>query len=628
MESYNWSTMNLFGTPTTEEAAVIETPEGVDPIEELPDYEGLTSFNPSDEQRRVFGFIEQGEGDGIVKSVAGSGKTETLLGCVQLIEEGESCLICMFNKSVRAEVESEIEAKEEEDEDNVPGEVSVETLHSEGNELLEGSREEPVELDRGKMWGIVNREADALDVDLKGEMEEVVTICARVKQTCTDPQDREALEEMATSFGHNWREEYKAVVEKSISASQKMVREKGVIDYDDMVYVPLQRGVVEERYDWVLVDEAQDLNTAQQKLALKVCKEDGRCLFVGDENQAINGFQGADPDAIDNIEERILNQRGNPATQLNLSTCYRCPKSHISKAQEVVPEIKPSNRAREGTLQERALENLPDYLDRLDTGADERDVMVLCRENEPLIRWCVKTALDKGKRAWIQGEDVDGKLKGIIDKAVKKVKEEKDLDFESLKKGLTKCEEKAEAVADDTQGASPENIRKRIEIIRQVMDKVGERPIRSLKREIDNYFKESEEGVKFSTIHRAKGQEADCVFVIKPKTRFYRSGDPDWQKQQEENIRYVMLTRSKGTLVLMPEDTEKSGTVDRAAEGGYGKIQKEAIETGDRLEHAEYGRGEVVVTDGRREEIIIMDFGEEGEGFREVSLERRVLKWV
>jgi hypothetical protein len=34
------------------------------------------------------------------------------------------------------------------------------------------------------------------------------------------------------------------------------------------------------------------------------------------------------------------------------------------------------------------------------------------------------------------------------------------------------------------------------------------------------------------------------------------------------------------------------------------------------------------VTDGRRDEIIIMDFGEEGKGFREVNLERRVLKWV
>lgn len=117
------------------------------------------------------------------------------------------------------------------------------------------------------------------------------------------------------------------------------------------------------------------------------------------------------------------------------------------------------------------------------------------------------------------------------------------------------------------------------------------------------------------------------MFVIKPETSFHGS-EPEWQRQQEENIRYVMLTRSKGTLVLMPEDADESGTIDRAAEGGYGRIEKEEIEAGDRFDHAEYGRGEVVVTDGRRDEIIIMDFGEEGKGFREVNLERRVLKWV
>ncbi|MCS3660195.1 UvrD-helicase domain-containing protein [Salinibacter ruber] len=613
--------MNLFGTREAGGAAVIDTPDGVDPIEELPTYEGLTDFEPSNEQRRIFGFIEQGEGDGIVESVAGSGKTETLLGCAELIPDEESCLICAFNSSVKDELKAEL--GEEEDRRK----TYVKTLHSQGRDFLKESRGEDPDLNRGKMWGIVHQEADELGVDLKGE--EVPKICARVKQTCTDPQDGEALEQMATFFGFNWREKYKAVVKESIQASQKMVRDKGVIDYNDMVYVPLQFGVVQKKYDWVFVDEAQDLNKAQQKLALKVCKEDGRCLFVGDENQAINGFQGADPNAIEHIEKGISRRRGNEATRLNLSTCYRCPKSHISKAQEVVPKIKPSDRAQEGTLQKRALENLPEYLESVDTDDDEddREIMVLCRQNEPLIRWCVKTVLEKGTRAWIQGEDVDGKLKDIIDEAVNKVGEERDLGYEALKKGLARCEKKADTVAEEKQGASPENIRKRVEIVRDVMDKVGERPIQTLKRDIEDYFEESEEGVKFSTIHRAKGQEADCVFVIKPETSFHKSG-PEWQKQQEENIRYVMLTRSKGTLVLMPEDADESGTIDRAAEGGYGRIEKEEIEAGDRFDHAEYRRGEVVVTDGRRDEIIIMDFGEEREGFREVNLERRVLKWV
>lgn len=608
--------MNLFGTHATQGAPVIQTPEGVDPVRELPDYRGLTDFSPSDEQRRIFGFIDQGRGDGIVESVAGSGKTETLLGCARLIPESESCLICAFNKPVEAELSDKI------DQDN----VDVRTLHSKGQQILENSREQSFEVKKGKMWGIVGPKIGDIDGDPKEVMEDVTDICARVKQTCTDPRDEEAVEEVATFFGYDWREEYKTVVEEAISASMKEARKNGDIDYDDMVYIPVQFNEVRGEYDWVLVDEAQDLNKAQQQLALGVCKDEGRCLFVGDENQAINGFQGADPNAIDHIEERIGTRRGDEASRMSLSTCYRCPTSHVSKAQELVPRIKPSVRAREGTLQTRKLEQLPEYLGSSDNRDGDDDELVLCRENEPLIDWCVKTALEKEMKAWVQEEDLHEKLKDLTEEAVEQA--EADEGFSALQNGLKRCEENAQTIASKKENASPENIRKRAEVLQKVIEQVGARPVQTIKRRIEDYFEPSDDGIKFSTIHRAKGQEADCVFVIKPDTSFYRKGNPEWQKQQEENIRYVMLTRSKGTLVLMYEEVEKMDEIDRAIQDGYGKMQIEEVEAGDWLDHAEYGRGEVVTTDGGREGAIVMDFGKEGDGFREVSLERQVLRWV
>lgn len=606
--------MNLFETRTTQEAPVIQTPEGVDPIQELPGYGDLTDFPPSDEQRRIFGFIDQGRGDGIVESVAGSGKTETLLGCARLIEDSESCLICAFNKPVEEELSDKI------DQDN----VEVRTLHSKGKQILKKSREQSFEYRDGKMWGIVGQKIQDVDGDREQMMDDATDICARVKQTCTDPRDAEAVKEVATFFGYDWREEYKRVVEEAINASMKEARKSGVIDYDDMVYIPVQFDEVRGEYDWVLVDEAQDLNSAQQLLALGVCKEEGRCLFVGDENQAINGFQGADPNAISHIEERIRARRGNEATRMSLSTCYRCPTSHISKAQELVPRIKPWARAREGTLEKRKLEHLPEYLVSSDHRDSEEDVLVLCRTNGPLIDWCVTTALEKETTAWVQGQDMHKKLKDLIEEAVEQA--EADEGFRALQNGLKRCEENAKAIANKKENASTENIQLRIEILRKVIDRVGERPVATIKRRVKDYFEPSEHGIKFSTIHRAKGQEADCVYVIEPDTSYQKG--PEWQKQQEENIRYVMYTRSKGTLVLMYEDEEKVGEIDRGVQDGYSKMGKEEIETGDWLGHVEYGRGEVVATDGARDGVIVMDFGADGEGFREVSLEKQVLRWV
>jgi hypothetical protein len=59
--------------------------------------------------------------------------------------------------------------------------------------------------------------------------------------------------------------------------------------------------------------------------------------------------------------------------------------------------------------------------------------------------------------------------------------------------------------------------------------------------------------VILATIHRAKGDEADRVFLLKtdsmPATFL---AEKDWQIQQEHNLLYVALTRSKGSLFLVP----------------------------------------------------------------------------
>ncbi|MBN2176006.1 MAG: UvrD-helicase domain-containing protein [Bacteroidales bacterium] len=86
-----------------------------------------------------------------------------------------------------------------------------------------------------------------------------------------------------------------------------------------------------DRFHWILIDEYQDVNLAQYKLVDLLCPGDNPNLFaIGDPNQAIYGFRGADVQFIQRFREDY------PLAQIyNLNTSYRCSDT-ILKASEMV----------------------------------------------------------------------------------------------------------------------------------------------------------------------------------------------------------------------------------------------------------------------------------------------------
>lgn len=64
----------------------------------------------------------------------------------------------------------------------------------------------------------------------------------------------------------------------------------------------------------------------------------------------------------------------------------------------------------------------------------------------------------------------------------------------------------------------------------------------------------------FSTVHRAKGLEADRVWLLETTFKAKRRGEDEgdgWRSGAEEaNIRYVAITRSKHELVWLQGDLE------------------------------------------------------------------------
>lgn len=82
-------------------------------------------------------------------------------------------------------------------------------------------------------------------------------------------------------FGAYWMA---SVVRRAMDASLQKRPDRRV-SFDDMIFIPAALGFVQRLYDWVIVDEAQDMNKAQLILAQGACKEDGHIVIIGDDRQ-------------------------------------------------------------------------------------------------------------------------------------------------------------------------------------------------------------------------------------------------------------------------------------------------------------------------------------------------------
>ncbi len=88
------------------------------------------------------------------------------------------------------------------------------------------------------------------------------------------------------------------------SEYQKKLQELKLLDFSDLINIVLEKmnknqeflNTLQERFQYILVDEYQDTNTSQNKLVFKIAeywKDKANIFVVGDDDQAIYRFQGA-----------------------------------------------------------------------------------------------------------------------------------------------------------------------------------------------------------------------------------------------------------------------------------------------------------------------------------------------
>lgn len=119
-------------------------------------------------------------------------------------------------------------------------------------------------------------------------------------------------------------------LEKLHADYTRIKREKRIMDFNDLLIfanraldvVPQLLEEYRGMYDYLQIDEAQDTSPIQQVICDKLTGEQGNLFLVGDEDQSIYGFRGANPDYLMRFEQT------HPGAQiLYMETNYRsCPE--------------------------------------------------------------------------------------------------------------------------------------------------------------------------------------------------------------------------------------------------------------------------------------------------------------
>ena len=97
-------------------------------------------------------------------------------------------------------------------------------------------------------------------------------------------------------------------IKHAIQVLEKSDKNMEQIDFVDMIYQVAKRQLKLKRYDFVFIDEIQDLNRAQQMIVKQLIKpKTDRFIGVGDPFQSIYGFAGADFESFDRMRTLMPN---------------------------------------------------------------------------------------------------------------------------------------------------------------------------------------------------------------------------------------------------------------------------------------------------------------------------------
>ena len=464
--------------------------------------------NWTEQQNEIFEEIVNGDSDVFVYAGAGTGKTTTIVEASHRANARRMAFLA-FNKSIATELEKRL-----------PADVTAKTFHALGFAAFRANNVK-TKVNTKKTWEIIS---DILGKDYIAAP--LVKLVSLVKGSMIDPKDVRAIRALIDSYDINFAEGEEADGIKAIPAILTIARNQAYhIDFDDMIWIPLVENYNFPRFDMLFVDEAQDFNEMQRSLIKECVAENGRVVVVGDPNQAIYGFRGADSNSMD-IFKSDLEARGREIKDFPLSVSWRCPHTVVKEANRYVQNFTCPDSADDGSVVVNAPFN------------PVRGDIVLCRYNAPLVN-AFYTMILEGKSCYILGRDM---TKGLINHVKKITKNERMTTVEftrMLDENTAMMLKRFRDAGKETQANNLEDKAECIRIFASRVDTVG-----AIIAEIKRVFDGKDYGdVMLSTVHKAKGLEADNVYILATDRMPHPRGG-----SEENNICYVAITRAKKNL--------------------------------------------------------------------------------
>lgn len=327
-----------------------------------------------------------------VLAPAGSGKTKTLINRVlHLLNQGipaTKILALAFNKKARDEMQERLERK------NVTG-IEARTFHSLGYEIVrEGLgwafNKKHKQTSRDLMSAAVRQHADLPASRNADPLDAFLDALSRAKM------ELPPLASMTVEFDEQlypFEPIFNTYLQKQTAANH--------FDFDDMIYLAIRallkntalRHKWQSKFEFVLVDEFQDLNQAQLLLLQILGLPENNIFAVGDDDQMIYGFRGAQVRHIVQFDKRFTISESHV-----LNTNYRSSQMVVRHTgwlinhnkNRVPKDIRPRPGAQNGRFEVSGHASLLEQArfaaawiakHRQQTGADWRDYAVLYRYN-------------------------------------------------------------------------------------------------------------------------------------------------------------------------------------------------------------------------------------------------------
>lgn len=284
--------------------------------------------------------IEHKTGPMLVLAGPGSGKTAVITRRVlELVRNGVapgSILVITFTKAAAKEMQERYEQLQGQEGQRVPGRVNFGTFHAVFFKILKYAYRMDASniISEEDSYQLLLELVHKLDMEIEDEREFIEGIRSEISKIKSERID------IGTYYSMNCPDEQFRWLYRGYTETMK---KKKLIDFDDILldcYELLRARpdilkLWQDKYQYVLIDEFQDINRIQYDIIRMLAKPQDNLFIVGDDDQSIYQFRGARPEIMLNFPKDYPQ-----AEQVLLNYNYRSQEEIVQTALRLIANNK------------------------------------------------------------------------------------------------------------------------------------------------------------------------------------------------------------------------------------------------------------------------------------------------